>query len=79
MKKKIKNAWKSSKGNGKLEVMKDQKSGTRMSRSPKKVGHGGKFTWVGGTKRWALKRKLWMLRTPTLKIPKRLYSPYDLI
>ncbi|KAA8523188.1 hypothetical protein F0562_009611 [Nyssa sinensis] len=26
---------------------KDRKSGTGMSRSPKKGGHGGKFTWSG--------------------------------
>ncbi|POO00562.1 hypothetical protein TorRG33x02_036360 [Trema orientale] len=43
----MKNAGKSSKGNGKSEVRKDRKSGTGMSGSPKKGGHGGKFTWVG--------------------------------
>ncbi|KAL5708040.1 hypothetical protein ACHQM5_018878 [Ranunculus cassubicifolius] len=28
-------------------VRKDRKSGTGMSGSPKKGGHGGKFTWAG--------------------------------
>ncbi|CAK7336840.1 unnamed protein product [Dovyalis caffra] len=31
----------------KSDVRKDRKSGTGMSGSPKKGGHGGKFTWVG--------------------------------
>ncbi|EOY30624.1 hypothetical protein QQP08_027880 [Theobroma cacao] len=43
----MKNAGKSSKGNGKSDVRKDRKSGTGMSGSPKKGGHGGKYTWVG--------------------------------
>ncbi|KAL2251150.1 UNVERIFIED_CONTAM: hypothetical protein Sindi_2237300 [Sesamum indicum] len=29
------------------EVRKDRKSGTGLIGSPKKGGHGGKFTWVG--------------------------------
>ncbi len=29
------------------EMRKDRKSGTGMSGSPKKGGHGGKFTWSG--------------------------------
>lgn len=29
------------------EVRKDRKSATGMSGSPKKGGHGGKFTWSG--------------------------------
>ncbi|KAG6753308.1 hypothetical protein POTOM_043360 [Populus tomentosa] len=33
--------------NPKSEVRKDRKSGTGLSGSPKKGGHGGKFTWVG--------------------------------
>ncbi|XP_024438648.2 uncharacterized protein LOC7484342 [Populus trichocarpa] len=33
--------------NPKSEVRKDSKSGTGLSGSPKKGGHGGKFTWVG--------------------------------
>ncbi|KAL4283326.1 hypothetical protein GQ457_16G002980 [Hibiscus cannabinus] len=38
----------SSKANGKSsDVRKDRKSGTGMSGSPKKGGHGGKFTWAG--------------------------------
>ncbi|GMN50649.1 hypothetical protein TIFTF001_019813 [Ficus carica] len=43
----MKNTGKSSKGNGKSEVRKDRKSGTGLSGSPKKGGHGGKFTWAG--------------------------------
>ncbi|GMI97763.1 hypothetical protein HRI_003445600 [Hibiscus trionum] len=44
----MKHSAKSSKGNGKSsEVKKDRKSGTGMSGSPKKGGHGGKFTWAG--------------------------------
>ncbi|KAF3968891.1 hypothetical protein CMV_007269 [Castanea mollissima] len=35
------------KPNGILNERKDRKSGTGMSGSPKKRGHGGKFTWVG--------------------------------
>ncbi|KAL0345166.1 UNVERIFIED_CONTAM: hypothetical protein Sradi_4347900 [Sesamum radiatum] len=40
----------SSKTSGKprgAEVRKDRKSGTGLSGSPKKGGHGGKFTWAG--------------------------------
>lgn len=39
----------SPKGNGKSgkESRKDRKSGTGFSGSPKKGGHGGKFTWCG--------------------------------
>ncbi|KAL2229030.1 UNVERIFIED_CONTAM: hypothetical protein Sindi_1882700 [Sesamum indicum] len=37
---------KSSKTRG-AEVRKDRKSGTGLSGSPKKGGHGGKFTWAG--------------------------------
>lgn len=46
---KMKNSGKGSKGNGygKSEMRKDRKSGTGLSGSPKKGGHGGKFTWVG--------------------------------
>ena len=33
--------------NGKSEARKDRKSGTGLSGSPKKGGHGGKFTWAG--------------------------------
>ncbi|KAF3442958.1 hypothetical protein FNV43_RR16876 [Rhamnella rubrinervis] len=45
----MKNTGKSSKGNGngKSELRKDRKSGTGLRGSPKKGGHGGKFTWVG--------------------------------
>ncbi|KAE8705863.1 phosphoinositide 3-kinase regulatory subunit 4-like [Hibiscus syriacus] len=44
----MKQSGKGSKGNGKSsEVRKDKKSGTGMSGSPKKGGHGGKFTWAG--------------------------------
>ncbi|PIN08967.1 hypothetical protein CDL12_18455 [Handroanthus impetiginosus] len=46
----MKNAGKGSKTGGKpngAEVRKDRKSGTGLSGSPKKGGHGGKFTWVG--------------------------------
>ncbi|KAF3962636.1 hypothetical protein CMV_012872 [Castanea mollissima] len=35
------------KPNGISDERKDRKSGTGMSGSPKKRGHGGKFTWVG--------------------------------
>lgn len=47
----MKDAGKSLKSNGKTssEMMrKDRKSATGMSGSPKKGGHGGKFTWIGG-------------------------------
>ncbi|KAJ6869364.1 hypothetical protein Peur_069973 [Populus x canadensis] len=37
----------SSNNNPKSDARKDRKSGTGMSGSPKKGGHGGKFTWVG--------------------------------
>ncbi|KAA3468297.1 programmed cell death protein 4-like [Gossypium australe] len=40
----MKNTGKSSKGNGKSS---SSKSGTGMSGSPKKGGHGGKYTWAG--------------------------------
>ncbi|KAM6583302.1 hypothetical protein CsatB_010304 [Cannabis sativa] len=43
----MKSAGKGSKGNGKSEVKKDRKSGTGINGSPKKGGHGGKFTWAG--------------------------------
>ncbi|XWS17339.1 hypothetical protein CRYUN_Cryun33cG0059000 [Craigia yunnanensis] len=44
----MKNTGKSSKGNGKSsDVKRDRKSGTGMSGSPKKGGHGGKYTWAG--------------------------------
>lgn len=33
---------------GKSDARKDRRSGTGMSGSPKKGGHGGKFTWSGG-------------------------------
>ncbi|KAL5728974.1 hypothetical protein ACHQM5_001992 [Ranunculus cassubicifolius] len=32
---------------GQQEGKKDRKSGSGMSGSPKKGGHGGKFTWAG--------------------------------
>lgn len=45
---KMKNTGKSSKGAGKSsDVRKDRRSGTGMIGSPKKGGHGGKFTWAG--------------------------------
>nr|ADR71293.1 hypothetical protein 17 [Hevea brasiliensis] len=45
----MKNTVKSSKtnANSKSDVRKDRKSATGMSGSPKKGGHGGKFTWAG--------------------------------
>lgn len=45
----MKDAGKSHKANGKSspEMRKDRKSATGMSGSPKKGGHGGKFTWIG--------------------------------
>ncbi|QCD92010.1 uncharacterized protein LOC114181021 [Vigna unguiculata] len=45
----MKDAGKSHKANGKpsSEARKDRKSATGMSGSPKKGGHGGKFTWIG--------------------------------
>ena len=44
----MKNTGKTSKGNVKSsDVRKDRKSGTGMSGSPKKGGHGGKYTWAG--------------------------------
>ncbi|CAI0628562.1 unnamed protein product [Linum tenue] len=30
------------------DARKDRKSATGMNGSPKKGGHGGKFTWIGG-------------------------------
>ena len=44
---KMKKTGKSYKPNGKSDKRKDQKSRTGMNGSPKKRGHGGKFTWVG--------------------------------
>ena len=39
---------KSHKGNAREDqVKKDRKSGSGMNGSPKKGGHGGKFTWAG--------------------------------
>ncbi|XP_054824782.1 uncharacterized protein LOC129322496 [Prosopis cineraria] len=45
----MKDSGKSLKSNGKpsSEVRKDRKSATGMNGSPKKGGHGGKFTWIG--------------------------------
>lgn len=45
----MKDAGKSLKSNGKSssEMRKDRKSATGMNGSPKKGGHGGKFTWIG--------------------------------
>ncbi|KAK9266628.1 hypothetical protein L1049_022023 [Liquidambar formosana] len=45
----MKNEGKGAKTQGKAgrDVRKDRKSGTGMSGSPKKGGHGGKFTWSG--------------------------------
>ena len=43
----MKKTGKSYKPNGKSEKRKDRKSRTSMNGSPKKRGHGGKFTWVG--------------------------------
>ncbi|KAJ1387896.1 hypothetical protein SESBI_39594 [Sesbania bispinosa] len=45
----MKDAGKSHKANAKLspESKKDRKSATGLSGSPKKGGHGGKFTWIG--------------------------------
>lgn len=34
------------------EERKDRRSATGMSGEPKKGGHGGKFTWAGGQRRW---------------------------
>ncbi|KAM5585471.1 hypothetical protein ABKV19_004719 [Rosa sericea] len=48
-KKKMKNSGngKSHKGNVReVQVKKDRKSGSGMNGSPKKGGHGGKFTWA---------------------------------
>lgn len=44
----MKNGSKSSSGkpNG-LDLKKDRKSGSGLIGSPKKGGHGGKFTWAG--------------------------------
>ena len=46
----MKGAGKSHKANGKpsADTRKDRKSATGMSGSPKKGGHGGKYTWIGG-------------------------------
>ncbi|GLT98608.1 hypothetical protein SLE2022_161060 [Rubroshorea leprosula] len=38
---------KSTKSNVKSDARKDRRSATGMSGSPKKGGHGGKFTWSG--------------------------------
>ncbi|GMI94847.1 hypothetical protein HRI_003154000 [Hibiscus trionum] len=44
----MKNTGKSTKGTVKSsDLRKDRKSGTGMNGSPKKGGHGGKFTWAG--------------------------------
>jgi hypothetical protein len=48
----MKDTGKSHKSNGKpssaaAETRKDRKSSSGMSGSPKKGGHGGKFTWIG--------------------------------
>ncbi|XVF88641.1 hypothetical protein PTKIN_Ptkin19aG0067100 [Pterospermum kingtungense] len=43
----MKNTGKSSKAQKSSDVRKDRKSGTGMSGSPKKGGHGGKYTWAG--------------------------------
>nr|XP_004513060.1 programmed cell death protein 4-like [Cicer arietinum] len=45
----MKDTGKSHKANGKSspETRKDRKSATGTSGSPKKGGHGGKFTWIG--------------------------------
>ncbi|KAK4280954.1 hypothetical protein QN277_012505 [Acacia crassicarpa] len=45
----MKDTGKSLRSNGKSssEVRKDRKSATGMNGSPKKGGHGGKFTWIG--------------------------------
>ncbi|GFS33636.1 Protein PAT1 2 like [Actinidia chinensis var. chinensis] len=46
----MKNAGKSVKSSprsGGQEARKDRKSGTGTSGSPKKGGHGGKYTWAG--------------------------------
>lgn len=45
----MKNTGKGPKPNGKPvpESRKDRKSATGMNGSPKKGGHGGKFTWSG--------------------------------
>ncbi|TXG61482.1 hypothetical protein EZV62_012845 [Acer yangbiense] len=46
----MKNGGKSNGGarsGAKSEARKDRKSGTGKSGSPKKGGHGGKFTWSG--------------------------------
>ncbi|KAL2321345.1 hypothetical protein Fmac_030314 [Flemingia macrophylla] len=45
----MKDTGKSHKASGKpsAEGRKDRKSATGMSGSPKKGGHGGKFTWIG--------------------------------
>lgn len=45
----MKNTGGKSQGSKKAaDVKKDRKSGTGMSGSPKKGGHGGKYTWSGG-------------------------------
>ncbi|KAL5835859.1 hypothetical protein ACOSQ3_015411 [Xanthoceras sorbifolium] len=46
---KMKNTGKShgARSSGKPEARKDRKSGSGMSGSPKKGGHGGKYTWSG--------------------------------
>lgn len=46
---KMKNSGKGSKTNVKAgqDVRRDRKSVTGMNGSPKKGGHGGKFTWAG--------------------------------
>ncbi|KAJ8766700.1 hypothetical protein K2173_005311 [Erythroxylum novogranatense] len=44
----MKNTGKSHRSySSKSEARSDRKSGTGMNGSPKKRGHGGKFTWAG--------------------------------
>ncbi|KVI01192.1 hypothetical protein Ccrd_020511 [Cynara cardunculus var. scolymus] len=47
----MKNTGKSIRSGGKYgqEARKDRKSATGVNGSPKKGGHGGKFTWSGDT------------------------------
>ncbi|KAI3447050.1 hypothetical protein Pfo_003715 [Paulownia fortunei] len=70
----MKNASKGSKMSAKPsgpEVRKDRKSGTGLSGSPKKGGHGGKFTWAGdgysGPSSGGPRRKPLMSMTQTSK------------
>ncbi|KAK4778014.1 hypothetical protein SAY87_018201 [Trapa incisa] len=43
----MKNGGKNTRAISKSDARKDRKSATGMSGSPKKGGHGGKFTWSG--------------------------------